>query len=114
MACKPAQAWPMTASSAPGSGKRWVAPGTISKTFGLFSRASACSLFNTDEGSPVQWLDRTQYAARRFPWRWDLRCPRDLRGPNLERGVHLDLGDDPHQLGRGIFDLCRDQRRDLP
>ena len=37
-------AWPITASSAPGSGNRWLAPGTISSALGPRRRASACSL----------------------------------------------------------------------
>jgi hypothetical protein len=36
-------AWPITASSAPGSGNRCVAPGTISIAFSPLSRANASS-----------------------------------------------------------------------
>ena len=48
----------MTASNAPGSGKRWLAPGTISRAFGPRSLANACSFSSITPKSAPPTISR--------------------------------------------------------
>src|SRR5271166_5257357 len=75
-------AWSITASSAPGSGKRWLALGTISRAFRPGSRNNACSLSSMTPTSALPTMRRVgvQTRSRESPARSG-RPPRETTAP---------------------------------